>query len=253
MWIVASTSLAPVGLMIAQVFCQAGCSALRSSSLNGRFSAWICRSILSGGSPLGRSGPSSFWTRPLPVMICLAVPPAHVLEHPEVGVELEPAGQVADRVGQVGPGDLAPGVEVEIGVDDQVPLGLGPRPDHRLAEDADRGLHRAAGMEPVDDLAHVGRQRGHERGVDRHRLGLDVQPDHRVGAGVVDRPGQARGLLADQAVQVHAEPLVLQREPAAQVLERIGEVAIDGRHVAADDRRPDAHRAALALAAPGEA
>ena len=26
------------------------------------------RSILSGGSPLGRSGPGSFWTRPLPVM-----------------------------------------------------------------------------------------------------------------------------------------------------------------------------------------
>ncbi len=37
----------------------------------------------------------------------LAVTAAHVLELPEVWVQLEPAGQVADRVGKAGPGDLA--------------------------------------------------------------------------------------------------------------------------------------------------
>ena len=60
----------------------------------------------------------------------LAVPPAHVLEFPQVRVELETTRQVADRVGEARPGDLAPGIEVEIGIDDQVPLGLRPGPDH---------------------------------------------------------------------------------------------------------------------------
>ena len=135
---VASTSLAPVGLMIDQVFCQAGWSALRRSSLKGRFRAWIFRSIFSGGSPLGRLGcPTSFSTRPFPCDDRLAVASAHVLEFPEVRVQLELAGQIANRVGQADPGDLAARVEVEIGVDDQVPLGLRHGPDHRPAQDAE--------------------------------------------------------------------------------------------------------------------
>ena len=74
-------------------------------------------------------------------------------------------------------------------------------------------------------------------------VGPDVQPDHRVGPRVVDGPDQARRLLADQAPQVDLELPVVQDELAAHVFERIGEVAIDRRHVAAGDRRLDVQRA----------
>ena len=67
------------------------------------------------------------------------------------------------------------------------------------------------------------------------------------GPGLSIVPASRAGLLADQALRSTVEPLLLQRELAAQVFERIGEVAVDRRHVAADHGRPHAHRPPLPL------
>src|SRR5271165_2676144 len=192
-------------------------------------------------------GPGEFLDPAVPHDDRLAVPSAHVLEFPEVRVQLEPAGQIADRVGQAGPGDLASRVEVEIGINDQVPLGLRPGPDHRPAKDANLALDRTGGVKPIDDLADILRQRGQERGIDRDRVGLDVQPDERVGPGVIDGSLQECRALADQAVQIDAKPLIFQRQAATHVLHWVGKVAIDGRYIAAKDRGTDTHRAVLPL------
>ena len=91
-------SLAPEGLIVLQVFFHSPGSAVRSSSLNGRFLAsQLDVDAAAGSSPLGSLLPGSLWTSPLAVMIRLAVPPAHAPEDPVVGVQLQPAGEVADR------------------------------------------------------------------------------------------------------------------------------------------------------------
>ncbi len=94
---VALTSLAPDGLIVRQVFCHSPGRAVRSSSLNGSLLAASSTWTRSGYSPLGSFGAGQLVDRPAGRDDRLAVLPAHVAEDPAVGVELQPAGEVADR------------------------------------------------------------------------------------------------------------------------------------------------------------
>ena len=106
-----------------QLFFQAGGSASFSSPLNGRSWASSLTSILSGSSPFGSLSIGSFSTLPLAVIFAWPLDPRMFLEHPTFGVYLQPAFQVANRVRQPFPGDLAPLGQVDLGVDRDQSLG----------------------------------------------------------------------------------------------------------------------------------
>ncbi len=163
----------------------------------------------------------------------LAVPAAHVAEDPMVGVQLQPAGEVADGERELGPGDLAALAQVDLRVDGDESLGAAR---HRHARDLGVGLDRTAGLELVDDLAHIGLERLEQRLVDRHRVGLDVQLDHSVGPGRLDGPCHGQGTAADaDGLHIDGQRPFLQGERAPEVVEGIGEMAVVDRDVVAGD------------------
>ena len=73
-----------------------------------------------------------------------------------------------------------------------------------------------------------------QRLVDRHRLGLDVELDHGIDARVLDGPLQAAAAGRHvEGLHVDRQHVLFQGQRAAQVVERIGEMAIVRRDVVA--------------------
>ena len=113
MWILASTSLEPDRVDDRPGLLPGRLQRLAELVVERQVLGLDLQVDLERGLAIGEVGPVELLDPAVARDDRLAVPPAHVLEDPEVGVELEPAGQVADRVGEARPGDLAPGVEVE--------------------------------------------------------------------------------------------------------------------------------------------
>ena len=95
------------GLIVGQVFRQAGGSAVLQLIAEGQFLGLQVDVDLERFVAVFQLGPAQLLDAPAGGDVRLAVLTVHVLEHPLVGVHLQPSGQVADRVRQPVPGDLA--------------------------------------------------------------------------------------------------------------------------------------------------
>ncbi len=161
----------------------------------------------------------------------------HVLENPTIGVNLEPPRQVANRIRQVDPRDLAALVKVDLGVDVDQPLGMcfvagkGSPVNRRM------GLYESARVIFVDDRAHVRRHRLFQSLVNWHRARADIKVHDRVDTGIPDDPAQADGLAADEALKIDAQDLVRQAQGAGEMIKRVRKMAIDRRDIAASRLR----------------
>ncbi|MBV8269657.1 MAG: hypothetical protein JO252_25315, partial [Planctomycetaceae bacterium] len=170
---------------------------------------------------------------------------AHVGEDPRVGVHLEVAGQVLDGVRQPGPLDRAPLVEVEVGVERDPALGRVAGAPGREPLDPRAAPDRPRRLELIDHRADVGGDGVEQRLVDRQRPPLELEQDVRLGAGVVDRAPGVERLVAQQRPEIDLDLLLLEGQPALDVVDRVLEVAVGHRDVAAIDRPAEPDRPPL--------
>ena len=151
-------------------------------------------------------------------------------------MDLQPAGQVVDRVGQPHPLHRAPLVEVEHGVDLDDPLG-GSSPGSRGVRSTRARRRRpcrwaGTGRRPCG----CRRQRVEQRLVDRQRLAREVERHDgpgRRGCRSSPWPSAACRRRASGGPTSTRSPS--QIEPAPDVVERVLEVLVEHRHVAAVD------------------
>ena len=97
----------------------------------------------------------------------LPVASGHIFKCPLVWVNFQASFQVANRKWQADPVDLAALGQIDVGVKSDEPFGACRCAAHGRAHDLGPHIHQAAGVEFIDDLAHVGRDGLLDRLVDR--------------------------------------------------------------------------------------